>query len=482
MQSLFKKQFLMTAGILLASFFLMALVMMVATYNYFVERAQSQLKTTAEAAANLTSAYSGAGNLSTDWGLRMSISLCAQVSETNILICNNSGEAVISSDINIFSDLVGKSVPAPAMQTVGQTGSYTSFGTFGGLFGDTRYIYGSPIYTESGRITGVVFASSSAEDVIGLFLKLIYIFLIVTILILLITLIFTGFTASRQVKPLRDMADAARLFGRGDYSTRAAQNYQKDEIGELARAFNSMAESIERSEKLRQEFVENISHELRTPMTTIAGFVDGVLDGTIPKNMQEGCLRTVSAEVRRLSRLVVRMLDISRMQARLSSPAQALHKESFDVSEVLRITLLGMEKNINDKGLDVDASLGEEEVLVFGEKDSILQVIYNLLGNAVKFAETGSAIALSLRKNGDKAVISFSNHGRTIPPEELEAIFNRFHKADASRSEDKEGLGLGLYIVKSIISAHGEDILVTSKDGLTTFTITLTLAKETRNK
>ena len=174
----------------------------------------------------------------------------------------------------------------------------------------------------------------------------------------------------------------------------------------------------------------------------------------------------------------MKMLELSRLQAKLASPDGALKKTEFDISEVLRITLLGMEQKINSKSLEVETNIGDEEVIVVGEKDGIVQVVYNLLGNAVKFADKGTRLTLSLQKSGGKAVVSFSNQGPTIPSEELDAIFERFHKTDPSRSADKEGLGLGLYIVKSIIKAHGEDILVTSKDGLTTVTITLALSPQ----
>ena len=478
MQSLYKKQILITAGILLASFFLLAVVMMVATYNHFVARAQSQLETTAESAAKLTKAYSLTGNLETDWNLQIAISLSAQISGTNIIICDKLGEVVLTSDFQYISDLIGKTVPDGAVAAIKQTGRFTSFGDFGGLFDETRYIHGSPILSDAGDTIGLVFASSSAEDVIGLFLRLIYTLLIVCVITLTTTLVVTTLTTRSQVKPLIDMAQIARNFGRGNYSVRAEGDYRKDEIGELTRAFNAMADSIERSEKLRQEFIANVSHELRTPMTTISGFVDGLLDGTVPEDMREACLKTVSEEVHRLSRLVVKMLELSRLQAKLASPDGALKKTEFDISEVLRITLLGMEQKINSKSLEVETNIGDEEVIVVGEKDGIVQVVYNLLGNAVKFADKGTRLTLSLQKSGGKAVVSFSNQGPTIPSEELDAIFERFHKTDPSRSADKEGLGLGLYIVKSIIKAHGEDILVTSKDGLTTVTITLALSPQ----
>ena len=476
MRSFFKRQALANAVIFFCSFLFLSLVMMVAFYNYFVDRTQSQLGVTAEAAADLSRAYSITGGLDSNWELKMSISLSAQVSDSDILVCDDEGYVVLSSNMSIYDEELGLKVPYSAHNAVVNRGKYSSFGDFGGHFSNLRYIQGRPIYSASGEVMGTVFASTSAEDVLEMFFKLVYVFLMVSVLIFVTALLVQSLLIRKQIKPLRDVAQAARSFGLGNYSIRVAENDRMDEIGELTRAFNTMADSLEKAESLRQEFVANVSHELRTPMTTISGFIDGIIDGTVPPERREACLKTVSDEVKRLSRLVVKMLEISRLQARLSSSKGALKVDDFNISEVLRLTLLGMEQKITSKNLDVDARLPDEDMVVRGEKDSIMQVVYNLLGNAVKFAHEGTVLALSIEKKDNKALISFSNRGDTIPKKELNEIFERFHKADSSRSEDKEGLGLGLYIVKTIMNAHGESVKVSSVDGLTTFAITLPLA------
>ncbi|MBR2521394.1 MAG: HAMP domain-containing histidine kinase [Oscillospiraceae bacterium] len=477
MRSLYKKQRLFIVFALLFSFLLMSLIMMVATYNYFVEREQAKLTVTAESAANVAKAYSITGDPSGNWELRMSLSFSAQVSGTFLLVCDENGEVVLTSDQDPLSEYIGKKVPDIAAYSVRNLDGYTSFGTFGSLFSSYRYIHGSPICSDSGKLTGMVFASSSSEEVIKLFFKLIYIFLIISVITLITACVITSEITRRQVKPLNEMAQAARRFGMGDYSARVSVTGRKDEIGELTLAFNSMADSLEKAEKRRQEFIANISHELRTPMTTIGGFVDGLLDGTIPAEAQKEYLRTISEEVKRLSRLVSKMTELSRLQAKLAPSGEGLKREDFNISELLRVTILGMEQKINDKSLDVNADLGDEDIFVFAEKDSITQVVYNLLGNAVKFARENSTLGISIGRLQQKAVISFTNEGDTIPQKELEAIFERFHKTDASRSEDKDGLGLGLYIVKSIMNAHGEKVEVDSKNGLTSFTIYLPLSE-----
>ncbi|MBE6964198.1 MAG: GHKL domain-containing protein, partial [Ruminococcaceae bacterium] len=219
------------------------------------------------------------------------------------------------------------------------------------------------------------------------------------------------------------------------------------------------------------EFIANISHELKTPMTTIAGYTDGILDGTIPPENERQYLQIISDESRRLSRMVRRMLDVSQLQA--IDPMRAHSR--FDICESVRRVLISLEKRITDRDLDVEADIPELPIRVLGDNDLITQVIYNLLENAVKFAREGSTLYLGVSAIDGKARVVVQNHGDTIPPEELPLLFERFHKSDKSRSEDKDGVGLGLYIVKTILEQHRERIDVTSEDGVTTFSFSLAM-------
>ena len=247
-----------------------------------------------------------------------------------------------------------------------------------------------------------------------------------------------------------------------------------DEVSDLAEAFNSMANSLEKVESQRAEFIANVSHELKTPMTTIAGFAEGILDGTIPPERERESLEIVVSETRRLSRLVRRMLDLSRLNALAESTVTA--QETFDLTEVMSRVLISLETKITDRQLDVEVQMPEDKLMVWGDPDSITQVCYNLLDNAAKFAAPGTAITVQITKKDGKAHTRIRNLGATIPPEELPLLFERFHKADYSRSMDREGVGLGLYIVKTILGNLKETITVTSEDGVTQFHFTLTLA------
>ena len=302
------------------------------------------------------------------------------------------------------------------------------------------------------------------------------IFLLTAITVLIIAFMATAAIVGQQTKPIKDMAIAARNFAEGNFDARIRDTGRDGEIGELTEAFNAMADSLQKTEQQRREFIANISHELKTPMTTIAGYADGILDGVISPEEERQYLSIISAESRRLSRLVRRMLDVSQLQ----SMDLIKQKKPFDLSESMRRVLVSMEKKITDRGLDVDVEIPEDPVIVLGDNDLLTQVVYNLLENAAKFAYQGSTLFLGLTRQGEKAVVTVRNTGDTIPPEELPLLFERFHKTDKSRSEDKDGVGLGLYIVRTILEQHREKITVSSQDGVTTFTFTVQLAEEAR--
>jgi signal transduction histidine kinase len=299
------------------------------------------------------------------------------------------------------------------------------------------------------------------------------IFLLTALVVILIAFLASSITAMRFSRPMKEIADAAREFGHGNFTVRVDVGQREDEVADLANAFNTMADSLERNEMRRSEFIANVSHELKTPMTTIAGFADGILDGTIPPERERESLQVISSETRRLSRLVRQMLDLSRLQA---DGNRMKAQEQFDLSEVLLRVLVSLEGRITQRGLDVEAQIPERKIMVWGDPDSITQVCYNLLDNAAKFAQADSAIHVGITTRENKALVTVRNLGETIPEQDLPRLFDRFHKADQSRSRDRDGVGLGLYIVKTILGNMKENITVTSRDGVTEFVFTLTLA------
>ena len=332
-----------------------------------------------------------------------------------------------------------------------------------------------PILSDSGSLSsGIVIVSTPTQATAQILNRISNIFITAAVFVVLISVLAVTVFARRESKPLRDMARAANAFGHGNLDARVkVEDSSSEEMEELALAFNNMACSLQKSEYQRQEFVANVSHELKTPMTTISGYVDGILDGTIPPERREHYLKIVSDETKRLSRLVRSMLDISQLQSEGGIPEEK--KIHFDLEETVGQVLITFEKKINDKELQVEVDMPEHPVYTMACQDYITQVVYNLLDNAVKFCPQGGVLGIRIREGGSKAYVSVSNEGDTIPAEELSLVFDRFHKTDKSRSQNRDGWGLGLYIVKTIVCSHGENISVTSRDGKTEFTFTMPL-------
>ena len=278
----------------------------------------------------------------------------------------------------------------------------------------------------------------------------------------------------RILHPVSVLSGAAKAMSEGNFSVRAPEGKATcPEIAELSASFNTMAEKLSQLEESRREFVANVSHELRSPITAISGYVEGMRDGTIGQEDYPQYLTIVSDETTRLKNLIGDLLKLSRLE----KDDAALNKTNFDICEAAGQALLCFEQRINQKKLNVEIDMPDEGLTIHAAQDSVTQVLYNLIDNAVKFVNEGGTLSVRIRRHGNSAMISVGNTGKTIPPEELPLVFDRFHKIDKSRSNDRDGWGLGLYIVKTIVLAHGEDVYVTSQDGKTEFTFSMSLAK-----
>ena len=224
---------------------------------------------------------------------------------------------------------------------------------------------------------------------------------------------------------------------------------------------------MENNEETRRGLIASVSHDLRTPMTTIAGFVDGILDGTIKPEKQEYYLRIISDEIKRLARLANSMLAVSRLES-----GKVGEKTHFDLSEMLRRIIIGFEQPLSQKHIDVELDIPESQTIL-AEHDSFFQAVYNLIDNAVKFTPEGGKITIYLAEKNGKLQCNIINTGSEIPPEKLKFIFDRFYKGDTSRNRNSSGAGLGLYITKTVITQHGGDIFVRSGEGKTEFCFTI---------
>lgn len=333
--------------------------------------------------------------------------------------------------------------------------------SFDATYDSLYFTVGIPfqITTESGEIAtvGAVFVATDSLSFFEYQVTVFKLFFLAVFSTLILTFfVVWGFTY-RMVKPLRLMSKAAREFGDGNFSVRVPVTTE-DEIGDLGVSFNNMANSLANSEGMRRSFIANVSHELKTPMTTIAGFIDGILDGTIPYSKQNHYLSIVSTETKRLSRLVKSMLDLSR----IDSGEMKLNPVKFDLTDKVFTTLLTFEKKIEEKEIEIRCSEDLPPLNITGDQDLMHQVVYNLVENAVKFTNQGGYIAIGLTDSVDRVFVSIENSGMGIPADEINDVFDKFYKTDKSRSHDKNGLGLGLYLVRTIIKLHGGDITVKS--------------------
>ena len=475
MKTSFSRIFITASVILVLTLALVGISFQILVKNYLTGSAMDRLESDGRCIADLVQAYSSDGPGSSR-DFHIALSAATTVSGADAVICDAQGQIILCADEPLGCEHIGWQLDRSFLQRTFSENGCAYTGVIHQLYPDTRYVVSLPMYTEQGGQLGIVIISSPVDTTSAILQRISNIFLSVSLLVVLISVVLTTYFSRRNTAPLRAMAKAASAFGHGDFSARvdSGGKYPED-VEELALAFNNMASSLQKSEYQRQEFVANVSHELKTPMTTISGYVDGILDGTVPEEKIRHYLTLVSDETKRLSRLVRSMLDISRLQDQGGIPSE--QKSRFDLPECAGQVLISFEQKILSKALDVEVDFPEHPVFTLANEDYITQVLYNLVDNAVKFCPEGGQLSLSIREGGGKIYTSIRNSGQTIPPEELPLVFDRFHKTDKSRSrqQDRDSWGLGLYIVKTIVCSHGEDISVTSRDGQTTFTFTLPL-------
>ena len=474
-KGIYWRTFTVTVGMVALTLVLLGASFFSLTYSYIMTEKRSELRDRAEIIAQMAlDAYAKSGTwLARKEDLRDMVGVAQQMSGTDFLIWIPQQGQFLGTSAEMTDREI--TLPAAMGQKLAKGEVYMGASTLG-LYQKPRAVVAVPARSAGLVEVGPVLAIAEPNTMTEMWRAFLGIFGMTAVTVLLIAFVATATTTMQQTKPIRDMASAARKFADGNFDARVQDPGREDEIGELIESFNAMADSLQKTEQQRREFIANISHELKTPMTTIAGYADGILDGVISPEEERQYLSIISAESRRLARLVRRMLDVSQLQ----SLDLIKQKKPFDLSESMRRVLVSMEKKITSRGLDVDVEIPEDPVIVLGDNDLLTQVVYNLLENAAKFASQGSTLFLGLEKQGEKALVTVRNTGQTIPPEELPLLFERFHKSDRSRSADKDGVGLGLYIVRTILEQHHEKITAASEDGVTSFSFTVQLAEEGR--
>ena len=379
------------------------------------------------------------------------VAFCKEMLQSNMVV--HTGQCEIHSKYHI-----PESILVQAREKI-----YIKNGDLDGQLEELNFVVSSPVISNGKTIAIVFITRPIVQDLTPYVMGILRMFFYAALLALFISFVLVYIYAYQLTKPLHQMSYAAQQYAKGDFSTRikirrSPFKTNDDEIDELAIAFNSMAQALATLESSRRSFVGNVSHELKTPMTTIGGFIDGILDGTIEPEKQKQYLKIVSDEVKRLSRLVTGMLNMNKIEA----GELDLNPVQFDISEMLFRTLLSFEQLIDKKHIEIRGLENLEPNKVVADTDMINQVVYNLIDNAVKFTPEGGYIEVSSKSDSEKIIVKIRNSGKGIPSEEIDKIFERFYKIDKSRSYDIKGAGLGLYLCKTIIDLHGGQIAARS--------------------
>lgn len=376
-----------------------------------------------------------------------------------IWIINPSGRMILdsSSPVDVETEIVVENFDPTVT-----AGSYYTVGDFFDTFDKDVLSVFAPI-TADYRVKGYVvihYAMSSLEAEANSLLNISYIMLVILFLLSLIILIF--FTEIVYI-PLRKITEATEQYASGNMHYEFSVE-SEDEMGYLAASLSYMASEIARSEDDQKKFVANVSHDFRSPLTSIRGYLEAMIDGTIPPEMHEKYLTIVLNETDRLTKLTNSLLTLNN----LNTNGMMLNKTDFDINRTIRNVAASFEGTCRQKMIAIELVLTGDEMYVMGDVDKIQQVLYNLLDNAIKFSHHDSVIKMETTEKRSKIFVSVKDSGIGIPKDDLKLIWDRFYKSDLSRGKDKKGTGLGLSITKEIIQAHGEHINVISTEGVGT--------------
>ncbi len=386
---------------------------------------------------------------------------------STVWIINPSGRIILDSSAPVDID---NPIIIENFDPTITAGSYYTVGNFFQAFSEDTLSVFAPI-TSNFKVNGYVvihmpmqFIQQSADGL----LNISYILLVIMLLLSMIILFF--FTEMVYI-PLRKITHATEQYAAGNMHYQF-QVESDDEMGYLAASLSYMANEIAKSEDNQKKFVANVSHDFRSPLTSIKGYLEAMLDGTIPPEMNQKYLQIVLNETERLTKLTNGLLQLNN----LNTKGMVLNKTDFDINQVIRNTAATFEGICKNKMIGIKLILTGDYLTVHADFDKIQQVLYNLLDNAIKFSHNDSIIKIETTEKSNKVMISIKDYGIGIPKESQKLIWDRFYKSDLSRGKDKKGTGLGLSIVKEIIHSHNENINVVSTEGVGTEFI-FTLAK-----
>lgn len=463
-KGLFSKMVGTFTAIIAISFVITAAVLSYWFEGYYFEQRKTQLVNESEFISLAAVKYLD-GNMSHE---RVSevLSSIGNYLSTNIWVADNYGIVYAVSNSK-YKDLIGKQVLTSELEELRFGRDIEKRGVYGNIFTVPVHTFVVPIFYKDMFKGAIIMHTSLGE--IREPLKRVYCIIWISAIIAIILSFFVIYYFFQKIiiKPLGKINYVADKISKGEVDKRVYIQ-SGDEIGELAKSFNLMAESLEKIEENRRQFISNVSHEIRSPLTSIKGFIGGILDGVIPKEKEKYYLSLAYDETQRLARLVNDLLDLSAIEA----GQLKLRIEEVNINEIIRVTVIKFEQKIKEKKLDVDVCLQEDNLYVVGDKDRLIQVVTNLIDNSIKYTNEGGKIEIKTKLKGDKVYVSIYNSGALISDEDIKYIWSRFYKADKARSS-KISTGLGLSIVRSILTQLGEDVWVENKQEGVMFTFTL---------
>ena len=397
------------------------------------------------------------------------LSLAANYPDTIIWIINSNGQIILSTRKDISPD---HPIDLDGFDPASWGSNYYQIGDFYGYFHDSRLSTIAPI-TEHLNIRGYVAVHYLMSNLYQSRSSLLWIIQLLFVITYLMTAVLFLFYSFYIRKPLYAITKGASEFANGNLSYQIPVK-SENELGYLASNLNYMADKLNRNGEYQRQFISNISHDFRSPLTSIKGYVEAMIDGTIPVEMQEKYLKIISYEAERLEKLTRGLLTLNELDIH----KRMLNIQDFDINQTIKSTAASFEGTCTTRQILLELILSGQTLYAHADLEQIQQVLYNLLSNAIKFSPDHSTITIETTEKNGKIFVSVKDHGIGIPKSSLNRIWERFYKIDRSRGKDQKGTGLGLAIVKEIISAHGQHINVISTEGVgTEFIFTLEKAK-----
>lgn len=467
--SLFSKMVVTYTIIITVSFTILAAFLSFWFQDYFIKSRKDSLTNQIDVIESVVINYLD-GRMDYD-ELNERIKFISSYIGDDILILD--GKGYVNSVTSIkFSQLIGKQIYHGELEDLKDESCVKAINDYGVYLDKKIYIMGEPLRDKNGEVKAAALISISTDSLDNSLSNVYQIIWLSAVLAVIASCIVIYYFSQKMiVNPLSEMSSVAKKIASGDVEKRV-EIHSDDEMEEFANAFNVMADSLQQVEQNRKEFISNVSHELRSPMTSIKGFIGGILDEVIPPEKHKYYLNIAYEEIQRLARLINDLLDLSAVE----SGTYKLDKTAVDINEIIRLCILRNESRIKDRNLNVEVFFEGSELIVLCDEDKIIQVVTNLLDNAIKYGNEGGNIKISSEVRGKKACISIFNEGPKIEDEDIKHIWDRFYKVDKSRTQ-KVSTGLGLSIVKKIINLHDEDIWVKNIENGVKFTFTLTITK-----